>query len=837
MTLNQEYNELIQLAMQCSSEDWGRAQIPVEIGQLAYTLRKNFLCFLARRELQGRPHQQIALHTACPPIEPQGRNPPFQPPPVAAPLPWLDRSQIVLERIQNRLDQILLHPDWLSSDELDLALEGPRAMNPQTLFCPPSSWSIGASHLLFLNDYTPDYRAYNQVIWIIEVDHHGVQAEAYLHEDSSNFAFTFPADSHIRLQPLVDHLLQTTGARDTQISIHFYDQISPRGMCGYQLVANIYLRLAANSVPLQPPQRRQLSFHQLAADIYRAQQEALALWNDAGANPVLIEFASNIRHWFLVRVAENRFPSDVVSGGGSSQEDVTMKQAGSAAPSEVTKTKASSPAQEKDPWLKSDPWLKTLPRPAQCKWEDLLLKEPVPFTGSDDAVLPQNHRLQVGGARGGIVLATKTHIQDIAKTAGTNDLAILLPASDNLIQSAMQGKLLGPFEVSVDDSAAKIAYKRLVMMYVIRGDIKFKLPAPIAKLTTGAVCEIVLEIDGRLISKAELDKYKENPISSFKTLLSEVAPKLDSSAVIFGYRIAAHPSGSKQDPLLQCILKAPHAVRTPLLEASGLTPLFTRDFLEKGRNSEDTSVLPRFWPPTMPELANIRKTVQGTEGLAGLVLTRRGIAPRVWVVSIGKARAQLLADDPRVTSDNINVVPKYTFSFAGWPAATGAQHVVSSTMQALKIPVLPLRTFRAAGVHVWIVTADRKPTVSSFPVQINADVVDILIQETDNTPPKLGKGGSKGDSKGKAKSQSNAEATKTWTPPSALTSAPGKSDDGRIQRLEERFDKIEARQASFETKVDGKFDTIQDALRQILANTRTREPSGETPPAKHSKQS
>ena len=147
MTLNREYNELIQLAMQCSSEDWARAQIHVEVGQLAYTLRKNFLCFIARREYQGRPHQQIELHTACPPLTPQAASAPEQPPPAVGPLPWLDRSQLINDRIQHRLNQILLHPDWLSSDELDLALEGPRAMNPQTLFCPPSSWSIGASHL------------------------------------------------------------------------------------------------------------------------------------------------------------------------------------------------------------------------------------------------------------------------------------------------------------------------------------------------------------------------------------------------------------------------------------------------------------------------------------------------------------------------------------------------------------------------------------------------------------------------------------------------------------------------------------------------------------------
>ena len=206
------------------------------------------------------------------------------------------------------------------------------------------------------------------------------------------------------------------------------------------------------------------------------------MWNEAGANPHLIEFASNIRQWFLVRIAENRFPADTISGGVTNQEDVTMKPAQPQPAKDSSKSSATTSADGKDPWLKNDPWLKSLPRPAQCKWEDLILKDPVPFTGSDGALLSQNHRLQIGGARGGIVLATKAHIQDIVKAAGSIDLAVLLPASDTLPQFVLQGKLTGPFEVSVEDNSAKIAYKRLVRMYVIRGSINFKLPNPVAKL-------------------------------------------------------------------------------------------------------------------------------------------------------------------------------------------------------------------------------------------------------------------------------------------------------------------------------------------------------------------
>ena len=811
--------------------------MPVDVGQLAYTIRKNFLCFLARRELQGRPHLQVALQTACPPL---GDQPQLQALPQAPLLhhvpPRIDRARLVLERIRFRLAQILRHPGWMTSDELDIALEAPRALSQMTLFCAPASWNVGASHLHFYNDLIPDYRAYNQVIWHIEVQQHWIQVEAYLHEDASNFAFTFPAESRVMLQPLVDHLINVTGARDTHVSVHFADQTGPNHMCGYHLVAQLYMRLAANSVPLQPAQRRVLQFHPLAADFDRAQYEARQIWNASHAHPHLIEFAANIRAWYLVRVAENRFPVQFVAAGAVSNEDVAMKPAEiKATPESVAAhAKASASTDAKDPWLKADPWLRSTPRPAQSRWEDLVIKDASPFTGADGVALTQTHRLQVGAARGSIVFATKAHVQEIVKAAGASDLAVLLPASDNISFPNISQKLQGPFELSVDDIAAKIAYKRLVMMLVVRGTVNFKLPEPIAKVTTGAVCEVVLEIDSRLVSRSDFEKFKSSPIPSFKALLCEIVPNLDSSAVIFGFRVGHHPSGSKQDPLLQCILKAPHAIRTPLIEASGMSPLLTRDFLEKGRNSEDTSVLPRFWPPSVPELTNIRKTVEGTEGLAGLVLTRRGIAPRVWTSHIGKARAQLLADDPRVLPENIDVIPRFTFSFAGWPAATGAQHVVKSTMQALRLPVLPLRTYRAAGVHVWIVTCDKKPDVTSFPLQINADVVEILIQEIDNVAPKQGKAAGKGGQKGKGKAATQGDASKPWPVAPAIAAPSNKADEARLQRLEDRFEKIETRQATFEARVDGKFDTIQDALRQILANTngRSREPTGETPPAK-----
>ena len=96
--------------------------------------------------------------------------------------------------------------------------------------------------------------------------------------------------------------------------------------------------------------------------------------------------------------------------------------------------------------------------------------------------------------------------------------------------------------------------------------------------------------------------------------------------------------------------------------------------------------------------------------------------------------------------------------------------------------------------------------------------------------------GGKGQEKGKEKKPSAAPAT--WT--SANPSVPvAKTDDPRIEKLEQRFDKVEARQQTNENKVDSRFGDIQDSLRQLLAHAtqRPREVSGETPPPKQHKAS
>lgn len=247
-------------------------------------------------------------------------------------------------------------------------------------------------------------------------------------------------------------------------------------------------------------------------------------------------------------------------------------------------------------------------------------------------------------------------------------------------------------------------------------------------------------------------------------------------------------------------------------------------------------MLPRFWGCNPHDLHDMRKAIAGVEGIAGIVATKRALAPRAWVASIAPARKILMASDSRLTAENYHVIPRFTYEMSGWPAATGAPHVVASTLQAIHLAVVPTCTYRSAGVHTWIVATQEKPSAASFSIQINKEIAEILIQEID--VPSVQKPKGKGTSKGKP--PQTREGDTTTSRPARVSAAPViPTEDHRIVRLEERFDRLEARQTSFEHRVDDKFDAIQDSLRQLLAHTapRARDATGDTPQPKAQKTS
>lgn len=323
-----------------------------------------------------------------------------------------------------------------------------------------------------------------------------------------------------------------------------------------------------------------------------------------------------------------------------------------------------------DPVSVNDPWKKVV-KTSQARWEDLILQTPIPFFGTDAKAMSQTHRLQVSQARAGIAFTTKQYIPELLKSADKLDLALLVPTVDGSKPPNVYQTLEGPFEITVEDPVTSAAYKRLVLMLPAKGSISFRLPEPKLKLQTAAITEIVVELDSRLIPRQEFEHMQTQPLQSIKQQLAEALPELSGSFTIYGLRTTKHPGASKQDVQLQCMLKAPFSARTPILEASGRSYLFTRDYIDHNHEPTDTTILPRFWDTTPAEIAAMRITTKGIPGAAGLVATRRGLALRIWVKHIAAARQALLPGDDRLTEDNRHVVPRLTFQAAGWPPGTG----------------------------------------------------------------------------------------------------------------------------------------------------------------------
>ncbi|CAK9033009.1 unnamed protein product, partial [Durusdinium trenchii] len=106
---------------------------------------------------------------------------------------------------------------------------------------------------------------------------------------------------------------------------------------------------------------------------------------------------------------------------------------------------------------------------------------------------------------------------------------------DRTLLKRIAEQMEGPFELTVEDPQAKLSYKRIINMLVIKGKVSFKLPEPVVRLTTAAICELVLEIDARLVTKHDFDKFRANPIVTYKGLLADISPEIAEHAVLYGF--------------------------------------------------------------------------------------------------------------------------------------------------------------------------------------------------------------------------------------------------------------------------------------------------------------
>ena len=637
---------------------------PPPLIELATKLRKKFLIFLARRETQQDPVPQKPLVAAFPVR--------LRPLSSAAAAPPLTSEELANRRIEARLQHMLRYSGWMATDEMDFSLDAARIIQPGTLFCAPAVWNLTTRSLDYPNNLLPEYGSHTHIIWFVIHNNHWLQFECYKQGDRSRFIASVPIQQRGIYVPLIQLLMEDVGLDRSSIAIDFVDQTMPRDLCGYYLLANIFYRLGLHAPPPLDVHDQLLSQGCHGRLVDRVRHEARSTWMRAEGLPDFVIFAANIRDWFLLRVKTNRFPDHVLAAGAidvamQSPRDPAQSTGAAGPPSTGRPAASAAAAKGVDPVWVNDPWNQKASRPNQCKWEDLRIQPEVPFLGTDGRALQQTHRLQLAPNRGGIVLLTKSFISEAAKQAGKQDLALLLPVTDHMHLPHLANKLEGPFEVAMIDEVAKITYKRLVHLLVIQGKCTFKLPEPKCKITTAAMCELVLEVDSGLCMKADFDKIRDSPIAAFRDMVTQIVT-IDTSTVLYGFRVTQHPGATKGDSILQCIIKAPQPLRSPLLEASGQSLLLVRDFLERGQFSTDTSVLPRFWAPSSSELHSMRIALKDAPGQAGIILARRGLAPRVWTAKIVEARKTLLAADGRIVDANRHVVPRLSYELAGWPA-------------------------------------------------------------------------------------------------------------------------------------------------------------------------
>lgn len=183
-----------------------------------------------------------------------------------------------------------------------------------------------------------------------------------------------------------------------------------------------------------------------------------------------------------------------------------------------------------------------------------------------------------------------------------------------------------------------------------------------------------------------------------KAITFRTHPDLKDQLGFYALRVGKHATSSEHDQQWQCLVKAPSANRKTLLQSSGMSRILLRPFFDKSPSTQDHSVVQKFWPPTAKDLA-----------VAGVVLTCSGLARRAWDSGVANVRSAVLPGDPRLTRENLAVVPKFTYNATGWPPAIDPQAVVTPTLQAVGHAPIPTKAFRAREAY----TGGRLPLIRS----------------------------------------------------------------------------------------------------------------------------
>lgn len=131
-------------------------------------------------------------------------------------------------------------------------------------------------------------------------------------------------------------------------------------------------------------------------------------------------------------------------------------------------------------------------------------------------------------------------------------------------------------------------------------------------------------------------------------------------------------------------------------------------------------VLQRFWQINGQDLRQAKQLGQtlGESAFFGLALTPKGIAIRVENKCIAQARSTIMQDDIRFTDLNRATIAKFFYLAQGFSFDMSHTSIIEAIHQATKLPSIPLRSFKLAGLLTWVLGFEQQPQVCQFIVEV-----------------------------------------------------------------------------------------------------------------------
>ncbi|CAL1136262.1 unnamed protein product [Cladocopium goreaui] len=513
--------------------------------------------------------------------------------------------------------------------------------------------------------------------------------------------------------------------------------------------------------------------------------------------------------------------------------------------------KAQGKTNSSDFLQQNDPWAKIVPSNGGCRWDQLQLMENHPWFCKDTGKrLNQIPGVQLGPDKGGVVFVTKADLHELSQAAPSSTTLLLIPGFRGLQNLDVPKNLmmLASQQITVREPASNVQYKRLVVPFVLKGNVEYKVEETpgVVNVDSASFSELVVETHSGCMTHNTVAMMEDHPLGCFKKLITASGIAL-SEMSIYSYR----KMKCADDQIIhQCMMKIPHGSLDELLKHSGQAELFVRQFIQP-QEGTNHSILPRYFAINPEDVRSAKLLGESVgDGYRGLALTAKGVAIRASNAKLADARALVLQTDMRFTDLNRAVVSKYVFICQGYPWAISHKSLIEATFTAVKTAPIPLRSYRDGGMITWVLAFGEQPACNTFTVKMDSKLFEIVMTPQSSNKIQIPK-------KKSGFNGSIASVPKPWrlkSPHGKGSSGPAANatsatqinvsgDDRKYQQLADRVSKLEHGQVELSKKIDDKFDVVSDQLKQVLAavvpkseahSFRARQDghTGETPPSK-----